>query len=65
MMTEKEYLGDGVYAQFDGYQVWLSVGLHSVIAIDPDVLGRLNDYWARCLRRAARETQSETPEPPT
>ena len=41
-----EYLGDGVYASFDGYQIWLAANHHNnkVIAIEPGVLGRLLDY---------------------
>ena len=41
------YLGDGVYASFDGYQIWLStqreIGQH-IIALDPFVLERLVEY---------------------
>ena len=47
---EHEYLGDGVYASFDGYQVWLTVGNHlnqPVVALEPKVLERLNKYYQR------------------
>jgi hypothetical protein len=40
------YLGDGVYASTDGYQIWLAV-THSenkVVALEPSVLTRLNQY---------------------
>jgi hypothetical protein len=40
------YLGDGVYASTDGYQIWLAVN-HSenkVVALEPSVLTRLNQY---------------------
>lgn len=46
---ETRYLGDGVYASFDGYQIWLHVGAHTnppVVALEPEVLKALNDYWA-------------------
>lgn len=46
-MSEKnEYLGDGVYASFDGFQIWLAVNDHrnQVIAIEPNVLSRLIEY---------------------
>jgi acyl-CoA thioesterase FadM len=46
-MEEYEtYLGDGVYASTDGYQIWLAVNHHQnkVVALDPSVLARLNQY---------------------
>lgn len=46
--TNQEYLGDGVYASFDGYQVWLAVNHHDnqCVALDPNVLMRLIGYAA-------------------
>lgn len=43
---EDQYLGDGVYASFDGYHIWLAVNHHEnkVIAIEPSVLQSLIDY---------------------
>jgi hypothetical protein len=40
------HLGDGVYASFDGYQIWLAVGDHrnNVVALEPGVLERLIGY---------------------
>lgn len=41
------YLGDGVYASFDGYQVWLHVGNHGnppVVALEPEVLRALVEF---------------------
>ena len=51
--TERDvYLGDGVYASFDGYQIWLHAereqGWH-VIALEPAVLTALIAY-ANALR---------------
>jgi hypothetical protein len=46
-MDDKEtYLGDGVYASFDGYQIWLAVNHHAnnVVALDPNVFSRLCEY---------------------
>ena len=46
-MDEHEtYLGDGVYASFDGYQIWLAVNHHenNVVALEPSVLDRLYKY---------------------
>lgn len=46
-----EYIGDGVYATFDGYQVWIwtSDGIRQSekVAIEPTTLGRLNAYYKR------------------
>lgn len=40
------YLGDGVYASFDGYHVWLAVNHHEdrVVALEPAVLRALWRY---------------------
>lgn len=49
-MEDKEqgtlYLGDGVYASFDGYQIWLAVNHHEnrVVALDIDVMDALVSY---------------------
>lgn len=52
MSTNEEhaaYLGDGVYASFDGYQIWLAVNHHEnkQIALDPQVMQRLQGYADR------------------
>jgi len=43
----RRYLGDGVYASFDGWQVWLTTdrleGQHS-IALEPSVFADLMKY---------------------
>ena len=45
-----QYLGDGVYARFDGYHIWLSTerdgGTHEV-ALEPEVFANLTQYEAR------------------
>jgi hypothetical protein len=40
------YLGDGVYASFDGYQIWLAANHHEnkVVALEPAVFDRLMQY---------------------
>jgi hypothetical protein len=46
------YLGDGVYASFDGYQIWLHLNSHEapgLIALEPSVLRSLIDYAMRAL----------------
>lgn len=50
---EPRYLGDGVYASFDGYHIRLHVGDHraeSCVAIEPDVLAAMNDYYRDIVR---------------
>ena len=46
MNAEDAYLGDGVYASFDGYQIWLAVNHHlnKQVAIDPHVMQALMTY---------------------
>jgi len=48
MSAEKRYLGDGVYASFDGYHVWIwtSDGIRESekIALESTVLFALNTY---------------------
>ena len=42
----RKYLGDGVYASFDGYQIWLAVNHHEnkVVALEPSVIESLIKY---------------------
>ena len=51
--TDNEYLGDGVYASFDGYQIWLAANDHTnvVIALEPDVFERLIEYRDRLVAK--------------
>jgi heme exporter protein D len=44
-----EYLGDGVYASFDGSQIWLAVNDHrnKVVALEPMVMASLVRYSQR------------------
>ena len=55
---EQTYLGDGVYASFDGYQIWLAVNHHTntVVALEPNVFNALVEFEKR-LRQAARDSQ--------
>ena len=53
-MTYKhnQHLGDGVYASFDGYHVWLAAnhrGNRSLIALEPSVLDNLHGYIASLI----------------
>jgi hypothetical protein len=52
-MNENEvYLGDAVYASFDGYQIWLRTrdGGNQRIALDPTVLTAFDQYRAELKR---------------
>jgi len=42
----QQYLGDGVYASFDGYHINLAVNHHDnhVVALEPEVLIALQAY---------------------
>jgi hypothetical protein len=54
-LRDHRYLGDGVYASFDGFQIWLHVGDHRnppVVAIEPAVFNALVAYAGRHWRRA-------------
>ena len=46
MDEHQTYLGDGVYASFDGYQIWLAVNHHEnkVVALELSALDRLYKY---------------------
>jgi len=42
-----DYLGDGVYADFDGYQIELKTLEGNVIYLEPNVLDALDRYRKR------------------
>jgi hypothetical protein len=44
---DKEYLGDGVYVRFDGYQIWLETQQGMAIALEPPVFAALVAYVKR------------------
>ncbi len=53
-LQHAEYLGDAVYAQWDGHYIWLSTGAHmgapgvdNTIALEPSVLQALDSYRKR------------------
>jgi hypothetical protein len=53
------YLGDGVYASFDGYQIWLAVNHHEnkQVAMEPTVLLSLLAYAERVYGLTITVTQ--------
>lgn len=60
MNFEERYLGDGVYASFDGFQFWLDTRAQEPvqrIALEPDVCAAFEAYRAH-IRQAL---QNENP----
>ena len=53
---KERYLGDGVYASFDGFHVWLATNQwdNKVVALDPDVWKALCDYVAELEKKEKR-----------
>ena len=55
MLDGPTYIGDGVYAGFDGYQFWLRTeresGWHE-IALEPGVVAAFLDYRKRVYEAA-------------
>jgi hypothetical protein len=52
------YLGDGVYARWDGWQIWITTNGDNEIALDPEVLKGLMEYQAYILRVYKGEVQA-------
>lgn len=49
-LTQPVYLGDAVYASFDGYHIWLHLNDHrspGLIALEPSVMNSLHQYAKR------------------
>ena len=63
-MKVKEYLGDSVYAEFDGYGITLTtdngLGPSNTIFLDPEVLTALNQFASRVTEQ---KTQQNKPKP--
>jgi hypothetical protein len=66
-IIDPEYLGDGAYVSFDGYQWWLAANDHRnpVIALEPAVMKNLQAYVARTVaainaRQAAESSGGTT-----
>lgn len=65
--SEATYIGDGVYAKFDGYQVlvWTSNGMQSSrpIALEPEVLQALVDYDKEIRAQYAKKQEQHNATP--
>lgn len=53
------YLGDGVYASFDGYQIWLAANHqeNKVVALEPNVIFMLMKYIEQIYQLKITVTQ--------
>lgn len=63
-METERYLGDGVYASFDGYQIWLDLrGQDDTtrIALEPAAFDALICFHEDMIRAAIALAQGETP----
>lgn len=58
---QKAYLGDGVYAAFDGFQIWLAVNHEEnyVVALEPDVMARLAQYAGMVYKPLTDEEKNQ------
>jgi hypothetical protein len=57
--TDQEYIGDGVYASFDGFQIWLAANHHEnvVIALEPSAFDALIAYRERLIEKYVGESE--------
>jgi hypothetical protein len=62
-LGHSSYLGDGVYASFDGFQIWLAANHHDnkVIALEPGVFVNLVTYQHRLAEALTALKNSQTP----
>ena len=56
-LIKRRYLGDGVYASFDGFHIWLYTQEGNKIALEPVVYNALTTYHTDVL--AAIEAYKE------
>lgn len=62
-LIKDEYLGDGVYASFDGYHIALDLrgqDLATRIALEPFVLDNLVRFRARARKPPAEKVEEES-----
>lgn len=67
MIIPDRYIGDGVYASFDGYQIWLKAGGvtndDAQIALEPEVYASLVSYVADLKLALDKARASATKDP--
>lgn len=64
-MISDEYLGDGVYASFDGYHIVLDLRAQDSttrIALEPRVMRLLKEFEQRCLAAVEARHQQQSRE---
>jgi hypothetical protein len=58
------YVGDGVYAMWDGYQMWVATqredGQLHYIALEPGVMNELNIFYKNCAAGVHRDRSSNS-----
>ena len=58
-MNKKIYLGDSVYAEFDGYGVTLTTengdGPSNTIYVEPQIMAALDRFWKREIELSKAE----------
>jgi len=63
---QNTYLGDGVHASFDGYQIWLGLFPNQqLIALEPHVMAALVRYADRVFGRRDKAPLAPPPAPGT
>lgn len=57
-----EYLGDGAYIDYDGYQIWVTttngISITNEIAFEPEVMENLIKYWNKILELRKKKYKS-------
>lgn len=62
-LQDQTYLGDGVYAAHDGYQIWLGVdrnGRQERVALEPAVFAALVQYEQKLRMKYAAGVEEQT-----
>jgi hypothetical protein len=61
-MANSVYIGDGVYASFDGYQIWLAANHHEnkVVALEPEVMNSLIRFADSVFKPNKEDTDVKT-----
>ena len=60
-MEEQVYLGDGVYASFDGYYIQIAVNHHTniVVALEDEVLDSLIQYANKVFNKNYKNVKDD------
>lgn len=64
-MMKKEYLGDGLYARYDGNGIWLTsengVEVLNQVYLEPEVVAVFEQYLGRLERWISAQREEEKP----